>query len=122
MTSWAGGPASLREDYLSQVQRDCLSRAQHATQHPQRKRQKRSNPDFRAKKKPAKGGLIRIHQILDRGQSNTGLSTPSTLCSLGLVVVYCKCTFLSGKIKGMAPKAASAHSWNPERMSFFLPG
>ena len=45
-----------------------------------------------------------------RVQSNTGLSTPSTLCSLGLVVVYCKNTFLSGEMMGMAPKAARAHS------------
>ncbi len=43
-------------------------------------------------------------------QSNTGDSTPKTLCSLGLVVVYCKNTFFSGAMMGMAPKAAKAHS------------
>jgi hypothetical protein len=57
-----------------------------------------------------------------KGQSNTGDSTPNTLCSLGLVVVYWRNTFLSGEMMGMAPKAASAHSWKPERISFFLPG
>ena len=55
-------------------------------------------------------------------QSNTGVSTPSTLCSFGLVVVYCRWIFFSGKMKGAAPNAARAASWKPERMSFFLPG
>jgi len=55
-------------------------------------------------------------------QSNTGVSTPSTLCSFGLVVVYCRWMRLSGNTCGAAPKAASAASWKPERMSFFLPG
>ncbi len=32
------------------------------------------------------------------------------MCSLGLVVVYCRWIFFSGKIKGAAPKAAKAHS------------
>ena len=44
------------------------------------------------------------------GDVGTGVSTPSTLCSFGLVVVYCRWIFLSGKMKGAAPKAASAHS------------
>ena len=56
-------------------------------------------------------------------QSNTGVSTPNTLCSLGLVVVYWRWILpLSGKMMAAAAKAASAHSWKPERMSFFLPG
>ena len=56
------------------------------------------------------------------GQSNTGDSTPSTLCSFGEVVVYCMWIFLSGKMYGAAPNAASAASWKPDRISFFLPG
>lgn len=83
-----------------------------------------------ATKKPARSGLgfhqrrpvNNTGQEKHKGQSNTGDSTPSTLCSLGLVVVYCRCTFLSGLMKGMAPKAARAHSWKPLRISFFLPG
>lgn len=55
-------------------------------------------------------------------QSNTGDSTPSTLCSFGEVVVYCMWIFLSGKMYGAAPNAASAASWKPDRISFFLPG
>jgi hypothetical protein len=43
-------------------------------------------------------------------QSNTGVSTPSTLCSFGLVVVYWRWMRLSGKMIGAAPKAASAAS------------
>ena len=31
-------------------------------------------------------------------QSKTGVSTPSTLCSFGLVVVYCRWMRLSGKM------------------------
>ncbi len=38
-------------------------------------------------KKPARGGLGRNARY---AQSKTGDSTPNTLCSLGLVVVYCK--------------------------------
>ncbi len=55
-------------------------------------------------------------------QSNTGVSTPRILCSFGEVVVYCMWIFFSGKMYGAAPNAASAASWKPERMSFFLPG
>ena len=56
-------------------------------------------------------------------QSKIGVSTPSTLCSFGLVVVYCRWILpFSGKMMGAAAKAASAHSWKPERISFFLPG
>ncbi len=108
--------ASLREDYLNQVQRDFLSRGLG-----------RNTPSGCAlastrncrRKKALRRGLVLIGVS---AQSKTGLSTPSTLCSLGLVVVYCRNTFFSGKMMGMAPKAASAHSWKPERMSFFLPG
>jgi hypothetical protein len=44
--------------------------------------------------------LPRIHGESSeaRRQSNTGLSTPRILCSLGLVVVYCRCTLRSGKM------------------------
>ena len=43
--------------------------------------------------------------------ANTGVSTPSTLCSLGLVVVYCRWILpLSGNTMAAAAKAASAHS------------
>ena len=47
---------------------------------------------------------------LGRRQSNTGDATPSTLCSLVLVVVYWSRMCLSGKMMGAAPKAASAAS------------
>ena len=57
-----------------------------------------------------------------RAQSKTGVSTPSTLCSFGLVVVYCRWMRLSGKMYGAAANAASAASWKPDRISFFLPG
>ncbi len=43
-------------------------------------------------------------------QSNTGDSTPRILCSFGLVVVYCRCTFRSGKMYFVEPNAASAAS------------
>ena len=55
-------------------------------------------------------------------QSKVGDSTPRILCSFGEVVVYCMWIFLSGKMYGAAPKAASAASWKPDRISFFLPG
>ncbi len=41
---------------------------------------------------------------------------------IGLVVVYCRCTFFVGFRYSAIAKAASAASWNPLRMSFFLPG
>ena len=75
---------------------------------------------------PAEDELRPVHDLLMECQTNqsskVGVSTPSTLCSFGLVVVYCKKTFFSGKTYLEAPKAARAHSWKPERMSFFLPG
>ncbi len=40
----------------------------------------------------------------------------------GLVVVYCRCTFLSGSMRCLIANAASAASWNPHRMSYFFPG
>ena len=55
-------------------------------------------------------------------QSNTGVSTPSTWCSLVLVVVYCRYTFFCGNTYFTAPNAASAASWKPERISYFVPG
>ena len=62
----------------------------------------------RFQKKPA---LKRAFgEIVSACQSKTGDSTPSTLCSFGLVVVYCRWIFLSGKIMGAAPNAARAHS------------
>jgi hypothetical protein len=61
------------------------------------------------KAKPSRGGLLLRYAVVP-DQSKTGDSTPSTLCSFGLVVVYCRNTFFSGKMMGMAPKAASAHS------------
>ena len=48
--------------------------------------------------------------------------TPRRSCMIGLVVVYCRCTFSSGFRRALMAKAASAASWKPERMSFFLPG
>jgi hypothetical protein len=77
-------------------------------------------------KQPALGGLLgglmqgRARRV--RVSRTLGVSTPSTLCSLGLVVVYCSSTRFSGKTMGEAAKAASAASWKPDRMSFFLPG
>ena len=49
------------------------------------------------------GRIEQVRRILRRfpelpDQSNTGDSTPSTLCSFGEVVVYCMWIFLSGKI------------------------
>ncbi len=67
--------ASLREDYLNQVQRDFLSR---------RLLQGTNTPS-------GWPHTLRPGVSLCEGlspQSNTGDSTPSTLCSLGLVVVY----------------------------------
>ena len=40
----------------------------------------------------------------------------------GLVVVYCRCTFLPGSRYSLIANAASAASWKPDRISFFLPG
>ena len=41
---------------------------------------------------------------------------------IGLVVVYCTWIFLSGSICCLMANAANAASWNPQRISFFLPG
>ena len=49
-------------------------------------------------------------------------ATPSRFCMIGLVVVYCRNCFLSGNSQACTPKAASAASWKPDRISFFLPG
>jgi hypothetical protein len=94
--------ASLREDYLNQVQRDFLSRC--------RLHQPTTTPLAIApegailivverrqpfwplasgtmqKKSPHEAGLSA--KLQQGRQSNTGDSTPSTLCSFGLVVVY----------------------------------
>ena len=48
--------------------------------------------------------------------------TPSRFCMTGLVVVYCRNCFFSGYSQLWMPNAARAASWNPERISFFLPG
>ena len=48
--------------------------------------------------------------------------TPSRFCMMGLVVVYCRCTFFAGFRCSAIAKAARAASWKPLRMSFFLPG
>ncbi len=42
------------------------------------------------------------------------------MCSFGLVVVYCRRTRFSGYTYSEAAKAASAHSWKPDRISFFF--
>ncbi len=47
---------------------------------------------------------------------------PSRSCMSGLVVVYCRRTFFSGSMRALAANAASAASWKPLRISFFLPG
>jgi hypothetical protein len=43
-------------------------------------------------------------------------------CMIGLVVVYWRYCFASGWRYFWIPKAASAASWKPLRISFFLPG
>ena len=80
-----------------------------------------SLPAYRSTKKmpPNRAAFDRYLKIV---QSKTGVSTPRILCSFGDVVVYCMWIFLSGKMYGAAPKAASAASWKPDRISFFLPG
>ena len=75
--------ASLREDYLNQVQRDFLSR----------RRCRSANTPSEVARTWHGPELI----MPCRRQSKTGDSTPSTLCSLVLVVVYCSWTRLSGK-------------------------
>ena len=109
--------ASLREDYLNQVQRDFLSRGSHeghSNTPSERTGPKRTMPnkmialvagtlpDSRARKafgphKAGRSGPKRAEEGW-RAQSKTGVSTPSTLCSLGLVVVYCSSTRFSGKM------------------------
>src|SRR5690606_3059650 len=48
--------------------------------------------------------------------------TPRRLCMIGLVVVYCSGIFFEGFKCSATANAASAASWKPERISFFLPG
>ena len=72
--------ASLREDYLNQVQRDFLSRLSDS---------RRINTPSEKKRQV---------RIIGPNQSNVGVSTPKTLCNLGLVVVYCNSTRFSGKM------------------------
>ena len=74
------------------------------------------------KNAPAERGISVASKLQNAGQSKVGDSTPRILCSFGEVVVYCMWIFLSGKMYGAAPKAASAASWKPDRISFFLPG
>ena len=100
--------ASLREDYLSQVQRDFLSRRLRGNT-PSECALASTDEIVSDEKSPLAAGLWGFGAGA-ANQSKTGVSTPSTLCSLGLVVVYCRNTFFSGKMMGMAPKAASAHS------------
>ena len=49
-------------------------------------------------------------------------STPSSVCSRLLVVVYCSGIALPGNTMAVAAQAARVASWKPQRMSFFLPG
>ena len=125
----AFGHASLREDYLNQVQRDFLSRHRlfgRANTPSEYVAASRDAQHYSDKARPKRQGPARTRApavVAPAGvQSNTGDSTPSTLCSLGLVVVYCSRMRFSGKTYGAAPKAASAASWKPDRISFFLPG
>ena len=41
---------------------------------------------------------------------------------IGLVVVYCSGIFFAGFRRAATANAASAASWKPDRISFFLPG
>ncbi len=122
--------ASLREDYLSQVQRDFLSRiasrgkepAPLANLHCDAWRGHALGPH--SAQAPVRAWVgsrpVVLRKAPDRlgqgvawpglSQSKTGDSTPSTLCSFGLVVVYCSSTRFSGNTIGLAPKAASAAS------------
>ena len=93
--------ASLREDYLIQVQRDCLSQANRPSTPSEVPRAcTRNAADYarsadRSQTKARVGGPSKLC-CARSDQSNTGDSTPSTLCSLGLVVVYCSGMRLSG--------------------------
>jgi len=57
-----------------------------------------------------------------RAACRSAVHRPSRFCMMGLVVVYCRCTFLAGLRCSAIAKAASAASWKPLRMSFFFPG
>src|ERR1700689_910063 len=50
------------------------------------------------------------------------VATPRRFCMTGLVVVYCRNCFLTGYRWCWIANAASAASWKPDRISFFLPG
>ena len=61
-------------------------------------------------------------QLVHPGRRSAQALTPSRFCMIGLVVVYCRCTFFAGFRCSAIAKAASAASWKPLRISFFLPG
>ena len=54
-------------------------------------------PTQDADKKKTPEGVF-LMEAATGDQSNTGVSTPSTLCSFGEVVVYCMWIFFSGKM------------------------
>ena len=64
-------------------------------------------------------GRNACHEATDQFR---GTSTPSRSCMIGLVVVYCRWTFSLGFNRALMANAASAASWNPDRISFFFPG
>ena len=67
--------------------------------------------------------LVHARLAPDRANRRGPLhETPSRFCMTGLVVVYCRNCFFSGYSQPCTPNAASAASWNPDRISFFLPG
>ena len=68
---------------------------------------------------PQQVGQMRVHAEAAGVASS---ATPRRLCMSGLVVVYCKNWRLLGYRCDWMAKAASAASWTPERISFFLPG
>ena len=100
------GKASLREDYLNQVRRDCLSRTGSKT---------------RLRELNTPSGCARPEAMRRRIIYRAPGATPSSLCSRGLVVVYCKGSALSGRSRWAMANAASVASWKPQTMSFFLP-
>ena len=65
---------------------------------------------------------LEIQQMQEVGEYLRHSPTPSRFCMIGLVVVYCRCTFLAGLRCSAIANAASAASWKPLRISFFLPG
>ncbi len=110
--------ASLREDYLNQVQRDFLSRAMRThdaapinTPSGHAARETRRELALCRDGRPAP-----VHS-----SALCGEATPSSRCSFGLVVVYCNGCARSGKTTLAAANAASVASWKPDTMSFLLP-